>query len=135
MSATRKTKGDIEAAFNRFLNTLPVPDKKRRRASFFAPVLRAWVPNPDGGRIRFLQVSRYDDEGNSRDYQLRLASNDPRPLGVQLYTKSDDEMRRWHCKNHSRLPVGQWVEIVYERAPAPKPILLLTWPESKEVAA
>lgn len=117
------------------LSTLPVPDKKRRRASFFAPVLRAWVPNPDGGIIRFLQVTRYEDEGNCRDYQLALAANDPRPLGVKLYRKADDDMRRFHVKNHRRLPVGEWVETVYEHAAvAPKPPLLLTWPEMKGAA-
>ena len=137
MSTTIKTKGDIEAAFHAHLNTLPVPDKKRRRASFFAPVQRFWVRNPDGGRVRFLQVSRYDDEGNERDYQTRLASNDPRPLGIQLCKNEDDAMRRWYCANIARVPFGQWAEIVYAdpvEPTAPKPVLLLTWPDMKGAA-
>lgn len=99
------------------LSTLPVPDKKRRRASFFAPVQRFFVRNPEGGFVRWLQVSRYDDEGNERTYTLGLASNDPRPLGLELCKakgrNARPEQRPFYCRNYGRLPVGEWVETVY----------------------
>jgi hypothetical protein len=137
MSPRIKTKGDIEAAFNRYLNTLPVPDKKRRRASFFAPVQRFWVRNPAGGVVRWLSVSRYSEDGEERQYNLRLASNDPRPLGIEIGKTSkgfDDAARAFYCRNHGRLPLNTWVEIEYAPHAAPKPPLLLTWPDMKGAA-
>lgn len=119
------------------LSTLPRPDKKRRRASFFAPVQRFWVRNPAGGIVRWLQVSRYDDVGNVRDFDLRLAANDPRPRGIEICKASkgnDDAMRAFYCRNMSRYPLGIWVETVYAEPAAPKPVLLLTWPDMKGAA-
>lgn len=136
MSTT--TKAEIEAEFNRLLNTLPVPDKKRRRASFFAPIQRFWVRNPAGGIVRWLQVSRYDEfTGDPREFQLRLSSNDPRPRGIELCKANrgnDDAMRAFYCGNMNRLPLGQWCETVYEPRITPKPVLLLTWPDMKGAA-
>lgn len=104
------------------LSALPVPDKKRRRASWFAPVKRFFVRNPEGGFVRWLQVDRYDDEGNQRTFCLGLASNDPRPLGLELCKATGrnacPEQRPFYCRNYGRLPVGVWIETVYaERVP------------------
>jgi hypothetical protein len=107
------------------LSTLPVPDKKRRRASWFAPVQRFWVRNPAGGCVRWLQVDRYDDAGNCRDFMLRLAPNDPRPRGIELCRKGhwSEDQRAFHCANLARYTIGVWTETVYAE---PAPVLLLT---------
>lgn len=99
------------------LSSLPVPDKKRRRASFFAPVQRFWVRSQDGGvLVRWLQVSRYDDEGKCRNFVLVLWNGDRRPLGIELcksskgYTAQD---RAFYYRNYYFLDKYVWTETVY----------------------
>ncbi|AHF94200.1 hypothetical protein OPIT5_08230 [Opitutaceae bacterium TAV5] len=119
--------------------TLPVPDKKRRRASWFAPVVRLWQHDPDGGIVRWLMVSRYDGCMSAgdlpRDFYCRLADNDPRPRGIESMPRrmypgaKGDAMRRHSARELRKLPFGQWIEVTFdagEEQPAKdKPVLLL----------
>lgn len=80
---------------------------KRPRASFKDTCLRWWA-RLDGRIIRFLQVTRYDDAGNSREYVYRLAASDPRPRGVQMKGHIDSVNRMY-----AALPLSTWCELVY----------------------
>lgn len=110
------------------LSTLPVPDRKWRRASFFAPVQRFWVRHPFGGEpVRWLQVDRYDDEGNNRCFICCLHGRDSRPRGIELCKTSKGgtpKDRAFYYRNYGLLPKGVWIEVVYADNPA-RPVVAL----------
>jgi hypothetical protein len=101
--------------------SLPVPDKKRKRASFFQNGFRWWFRAPDGSIVRGLHMSFYEPcyyGGFPRELHMLLPVNDPRPLGVRLYNKKKHkpaaaflQSTADHYRAHS--PVGQWVEWIY----------------------
>lgn len=96
-------------------STLPRPDRKRMRASWFGPIQRFWFRAPDGELIRWLQVSRYHEcefGGSPREFYCRLASYDPRPVGIQLHRRESAAGIAWHAAKIRRLSVGVWSEIV-----------------------
>lgn len=96
-------------------NTLPTPDRKRMRASFFGPIQRFWFRAPDGELVRWLQVSRYHgcEFGESpREFYCRLDGHDPRPLGIQIYRRLTAEGLAWHAAKIRQLDVGVWTEVV-----------------------
>lgn len=101
--------------------TLPVPDKKRKRASFYQNGHRWWFRAPDGTIVRGLSMSFYEPcyyGGSPRDLHMLLPVTDPRPLGVRLYNKKEhpvDAAFLQSVADHYRANcvIGQWYEFQY----------------------
>ncbi len=102
--------------------TLPVPDRKRKRTSWFGPITRFWFRTHDGDVIRWLQVSRYDAcqfGGEPREFVFRIPAHDPRPRGIELGRRVawDSNYRERQASLYRSINYCEWTEIVYERRP------------------
>jgi hypothetical protein len=96
--------------------TLPVPT--RRRDLVVKPADRWWLVTDSGQLVRGITWTNWEPchyhGGHPREYTMRLAPDDPRPIGRRVcfgkyhtieWTRHTAE---WYLRTH---PIGVWVEI------------------------
>lgn len=95
--------------------TMPVPDK---HCPFRRP--RSWFVTPEGELIRTLSWENFAEltcgslaPSEPRSFIMRLAPDDPRPLGRRVYYGrfwTADEVRA-QAAWHKEMPIGVWHQI------------------------
>lgn len=95
--------------------SMPVPDK---RCPYLRP--RCWFVTPEGELIRTLSWQNYAeltcgslDPSEPRSFMMRLAPDDPRPLGRRVFCGhfwTADQVRA-QADWHRQMPIGVWHQI------------------------
>lgn len=101
--------------------TMPVPDKRESWRSY-----RSYYVTADGRIVRQLVWESYEPclthRGSPRTYQMRLAPDDPRPLGRRVYCGKywTDSAAVCRIADHDlKQEIGVWY--LYDPNPAPAP--------------